>query len=149
MDSFFRMMRITILAAALVAVVALTSYAGDISIEQRAERIEKIAVLAAFAAIDYRQSCDIFYGRQGHYELNPVIGKQPSRRGMLAFGTMGIGLLWGGAELLERAGYPRAAQVLVDSALSSEQWNIEDNVLLTDGKQRRINAVPIVLTWRW
>jgi hypothetical protein len=113
------------------------------------EKTQTILALAAFAAIDYNQSCDMFYSRQGYYEINPVLGKHPSRRGMLVFGTAGIGLLWGGAEILERAGYPRAARVLVDSALSSEQWNIEDNVLVADGKHRRIDAIPIVLTWRW
>ncbi len=145
---------IALLAGLLLALLIVPARASDCGLRiadcgLKDERLEKLMVLASFAAIDYNQSVDLFFNRTGYYEINPILGKHPSRRDMLVFGAAGMGLLWGAAELLERAGYPRAAQVLVDSALSSEQLNIEDNALVADGRQRRIDAVPVMLTWRW
>ena len=109
------------------------------------DRLQKFSVLASYAAIDYSQSADLFYHRSGYYEINPILGKQPSRRDMLAFGAVGMALLYFSTKILPDSW----SNVLIDSAISSEGWNIEDNVLVSNAYHRRINAVPVIVTLRW
>ena len=78
-------------------------------------------------------------------ELNPVLGKHPSRGDMLAFGVSGTGLLWLSMEILPEPW----ATIVVDSVLASERFNIEDNASVLQSRSRRINAVPIILTFRF
>ena len=109
------------------------------------ERMEKFLILATYAAIDYNQSAGWVTPGGGAYELNPILGKHPTRRDMLAFGAAGMGLLWLATEILPEPW----DQIALDSALSSEQFNIEDNVSVENGRQRRINAMPIIITFRF
>lgn len=101
--------------------------------------------LAAYAAVDYGQSTEAFFKREGHYELNPLLNERPSRRDLLAFGAAGIALTWLAGEVLPHPW----AQIVLDSALASEGWNIEDNVRAADHAPRRINATPVIITLRW
>lgn len=105
---------------------------------------EKFAILAAYAWVDYDQSAGGVTPGGGAVELNPLLGEHPSRRDMLAFGAAGLGLLWLASELLPAPW----ATIVVDSALTSEQWNIEDNVLAEQGR-RRFEGIPIILTLRF
>ena len=70
--------------------------AADIRAEKEAWslRTSQLAMLSSFMAIDYKQSADMFYGSSGYYEINPILGKNPSRQDMLAFGAAGMGILW-------------------------------------------------------
>ena len=108
-------------------------------------RTTQFVALSSFMAIDYKQSCDMFYGSSGYYEINPILGKNPSRQDMLAFGAAGMGILWLVSETLPESW----ATVVIDSVITSEQWNIEDNVHVKNGEQRRINAVPLIVTVRF
>ena len=119
--------------------------AGDLSIEQRAEHMEKLAVLAAYAVIDYRQSCEMFYSRAGYYENNPILGPHPSRASMAAFGVAGMGLTYIAGEILPDPW----ATVVLDSVIASEQYNIEENARVEAGQQRRISGVPIIISIRF
>lgn len=105
----------------------------------------KLLVLSAYAAIDYAQSCEMFFDRAGYHELNPILGQYPSRRDMAAFGILGISAVYLSQELLPASW----AQVVLDSVLASEQHNIEENTRLLQGERRRINAVPIILSFRF
>jgi hypothetical protein len=126
-----------LLVGALLALLVVPAHAEE-------QRTEKLAVLAAMAWIDYDQSAGWVTPGGRTYELNPILGEHPSRGDMLAFGATGLGLLWLAGEVLPEPW----ATVVLDSAITSERWNIEDNVLARDGR-RRINAVPVIITWRW
>ena len=106
------------------------------------ERLDKLTILTVLATIDYTQSAEIFYHRTGYAELNPILGKQPSRSDMITFGVVSIGLL----ALLPDKPW---ARVLIDSAITSEYWNVEDNRAVLSGQGRRINAIPIIVTFRF
>ena len=104
-----------------------------------------MGLMGAFAAIDYSQSVEMFFHRKGYHELNPVLGRHPSRVSMLSYGIAALAMLYvGTTQLPEPWG-----RILLDSAISSEAWNIEDNQRIMEGLPRRINAIPIILTFRW
>jgi hypothetical protein len=109
------------------------------------DRLQKFAVLATFAAIDYDQSAGWVTPGGQYPELNPLLGEHPTRADMLAFGGASIGLLWLATELLPA---PWAAIVL-DSAISTEQLNIEMNAELKAGLHPRVDAMPIIVTVRF
>lgn len=156
-----RLVLIALLIGMLLALLAVPAGAADFGVQFHAgpsplssprggedETEKKLIVLAAYAAVDYGQSCEAFY-RGGHfansYELNPVLGERPTRRDMLAFGAAGIGLTWLLSEVLPE---PWSA-VLVDSVLASERLNVEENRRVQNGERRRMDSIPVVITWRW
>lgn len=106
---------------------------------------DHLGILLIMAAVDYDQSSGMFYNRGGYYELNPVLGKQPSRSDMLAFGAIGISVVYLASEFLPES----LGKLFMDSVVASEQWNIEDNALLMDGKRRRIEGIPLILSIRF
>jgi hypothetical protein len=135
-----------VLAALLVgAFLALLLVPGMARADDAADRLQKFAVLATFAAIDYDQSAGWVTPGGKYPELNPILGEHPTRMDMLAFGGASIGLLWLAAELLPA---PWAA-ILLDSAISTEQLNIEMNAELKAGLHPRVDALPIIVTVRF
>jgi hypothetical protein len=106
------------------------------------ERASKIAALAAFAAVDWKMSVDMIIVDRTHYEANRLLGRYPSRRDLLLFGAAGIALTWLATEIL-------GTDMVLDAALSSERWNIEDNVRTDQGYETRSKSIPIIVTWRW
>ena len=113
----------------------------------------ELATIVLFAFIDYNQSVAMFYGPGGYYELNPILGPNPSKNDMFAFGVAGIGIFYILANYLSDPW----RQLFVDSIIASELRNIEDNRLVyqgwnTDGppiRSRSINAVPIIISIRF
>jgi len=136
MDNAMNTLKIQLVA--LVLSLPGILWAGDNS---------QIAVLASFAAIDYNQSVELFYDREreGFFDSNPVLGKHPERREMMAFGIVGVGLTWAAVNALP----PAWAALVADSVVSSEQAVVEDNARLLAGEKKQIAGVPIILTWRW
>lgn len=108
------------------------------------ERMEKFLILATYAAIDYNQSAGWVTPGGGTYELNPALGKHPTRQDMLAFGAVGMGLLYLASEVLPEPW----DRIVVDSAVTTEGFNIEDNVRAMEGR-RRMEAIPIIITVRF
>ena len=114
---------------------------------------QELAVLSSFAVIDYTQSVSMFYKSSGYYELNPTLGKRPSRQNMALFGLIGVSVFYALAKTLPDPW----KQIFVDSVIASEQMNIEDNRRIHQGwnnggppvRGRSFNGVPIVLSFRF
>jgi hypothetical protein len=110
------------------------------------------AVLASFAIIDYAQSVAMFYGSDGYREMNPLLGSEPSRGSMIAFGIIGVGLFYLVSDYLSEPW----RQIFSDSIIASERMNIEDNRRLYRGwntngppiRNRSFNGIPIVISFR-
>ena len=127
------------------------------SIAHASEQTEKLFILTAFAAIDYHQSAGWVTPGGGATELNPILETHPTRANMLTFGVIGIGATWLATQVLPKSW----GNIVLDSVISSEQWNIEDNNMAENGRRRlfqaagesynfrRINAVPVIITIRW
>lgn len=114
---------------------------------------QELAVLSSFALIDYTQSVSMFYKSEGFYEMNPALGKKPSRQNMALFGLIGVTVFYALAKTLPDPW----KQIFVDSVIASEQMNIEDNRRIHQGwnnggppvRGRSFNGVPIVLSFRF
>lgn len=113
--------------------------------DQMGEKQQKILLLAAYAVIDYQQSAGWVTPGGTAVELNPLLGDHPERRDMLIFGVVGMSSLL----IVSEIAPDPWATIIIDSALSSELFNIEDNVRVKEGQRRRINAVPIIVTFRF
>jgi hypothetical protein len=113
------------------------------------ERTTSFAVLAAYAAIDFDQSAGLVTPGGRTNELNPILGEHPTRQDMLAFGVVGMGLLYLASEILPEPW----DRIVVDSAVTSEGFNIEENVRAENarwrGFARRIEGMPILITVRF
>jgi hypothetical protein len=112
--------------------------------EERDDHSNHVLILAIMAAVDYDQSTEAFFERSGYTELNPLLGSRPSRGGLAAFGIIGIAATY----ILSETDHP-LSQLAVDSIIASEQFNIEENARLLDGQKRRINGIPIILSFRF
>ena len=100
-------------------------------------RAQKIAYLTALAFTDYRQTVNTVVKRPGRYqELNPVLGKHPSRASLVAFGVIGVAT----TALIGQIDHP-LARIAVDSIIATEQLNIREN----EYSMHRRKSVPIMI----
>jgi hypothetical protein len=114
---------------------------------------QDFGVLASFALIDYAQTTAMLYGSGGYHEINPLLGEHPSRGNLIVFGVIGSGLFY----LIGRSLPDPWQQIFVDSVLSIERMNIEDNRRIhqgwnTDGppiRGRSFNGIPIIISLRF
>lgn len=114
---------------------------------------QNLGVLTSFALIDYAQTVAMLYGSEGYYEINPILGAHPSRGTLVAFGLIGSGLFY----VIGRNLPDPWKQIFVDSVLTIERLNIEDNRRLhrgwnTDGppiRGRSFNGIPIIISLRF
>lgn len=138
-----------LLAIALCAALVLW-FAGAVQAETitvippdreqvREERHEMVALLAALAVVDYRQSVELF-SLPENYELNPLLGSDPSHSDMAAFGLAGVGAV----VLLERIGAP---DLVINSIVETERINIQMNADRLAGERRA--TFLYMLAWRW
>ncbi len=127
---------IAILAALAVPSAASASYYG------LDETDRKFLTLATYAMIDYQQSCEMFYHRTGYREMNPVLGPNPTREDLVAFGVGGVALAYGVTRMLPDN---RFRTILVDSILATEQLNIEENRIIMRRLTSKYNRIMIVL----
>ena len=117
------------------------------------DHTEELALLVSLAAVDYQQSVDMFYHGEGYYELNPILGTEPSRTDMLAFGVIGVGLTYLLADTMPKPW----RRIILDSVIASEKMNIEENHRAYTGwngsgppvRGREINGIPIVVCIRF
>lgn len=117
------------------------------------DHTEELALLVSLAAVDYQQSVDMFYHGDGYYELNPILGTEPSRKDMLAFGAIGVGLTYLLADTMPKPW----RRIILDSVIASEKMNIEENHRAYTGwnangapvRGREINGIPIVVCIRF
>jgi hypothetical protein len=138
-------MLIIILLIMVIMLVPLPSAAAD--------NTEELALLISLAAADYQQSVDMFYHSDGYHEINPILGTNPSRTNMLAFGAIGVGLTYLVANTLPKPW----RQILLDSVIASEKMNVEENHRVSTGwnasgppvRGREINGIPIVISLRF
>jgi len=138
-------MLIIILLIMLIMLVPMPATAAD--------NTEELALLISLAATDYKQSVDMFYHSDGYHEINPILGTNPSRTNMLAFGAIGVGLTYLLADALPKPW----RQILLDSVIASEKMNIEENRRVSTGwnasgppvRGREINGIPIVISLRF
>lgn len=107
---------------------------------------KKILTLAALSLVDLNQSKDMFASKN-YYEMNPVLGPHPSLPKMASFGLAGIGAVYVSEKLLSK--YPKLQQVFVDSVISTEAFNVQENNRLMQIGSRSFTAMPIIITVRW
>jgi hypothetical protein len=116
-------------------------------------RIEHLALLTSFAMIDYSQSEDMFFGRDGYHEVNPVLGQSPTRQDLLLFGAVGLCLSYALTEIL-----PSTWKLIVmDSIIATEKMNIEENRTVYKGwntegpplRGRTMDGIPIMVSLRF
>ena len=115
------------------------------------EMNQQILQLGIYGLIDYNQSATAFYNPPAgkrYIEINPILGEQPERKDLIAFGVAGVGTVYLLKEILPD-NWNTAKQILIDSVLSTEQFNIEENVRVALGQKRIMNTIPIILTFRW
>jgi len=124
---------------------ALAGFSTPTYANALSDHLQRFAAITAFAVIDYRQSVIMFYDRAGYYEINPIVGKNPSRNDMFKLGVVGVGLLYLASSILDDPW----KTVLLDSVATSEGWNIEDNDRIMNGVPRRIGGMPIIITIRF
>ncbi len=128
----------------LIIILPFVSWAEETSPE--------FAILLSMAVIDYRQSIDMFY-HDDMQELNPLLEETPSRRSMLGFGAIGLGLTYLLADVLPKPW----SQIIIDSVVASEKMNIEENRRAhhgwnTEGPPivgRELGGIPIMLSFRF
>lgn len=130
-----------------ILVTTLAILIGSVSVATADELrpIEKLATLAAYAYVDYDQSTGVVTPGGSSVEGNPLLGDHPSREDMLMFGAAGIGLAYIATEILPEPW----DRIVLDSVLASEQFNIEENALVLDGKKRKINGIPFILRFEF
>lgn len=106
----------------------------------------RVATLATMAVIDYNQSCKMFYGANSanHYELNPVLGRKPSRNDLLAFGVAGVGSVYLLDVIMDDSTFKN---VLLDSILATEKMNIEWNKQVSETGRRPFNTIMFVMSF--
>jgi hypothetical protein len=114
---------------------------------------QNLGVITSFALIDYAQTTAMLYSSGNYYEINPILGPHPDRAQLVAFGLVGSGLFYLIGKSLP---YPWS-QIFVDSVLSIERMNIEDNRRVyqgwnTDGppiRGRSFNGIPLIISLRF
>ena len=115
-----------------------------ISISTNAYAIDyRVISIAALATKDYDQSVEMFYERGG-YELNPLLGTKPSRSSLRNIGIASVVALY-----VVSSFDGKWKNLILDSVLSSEKFNVEENERVLNNRPRRINGIPIVVTFRW
>ncbi len=118
------------------------------------ELVNDIALLSSYAVIDYLQSVEMFFNNTGYHEVNPILGKYPSREDMLMFGGIGIA-----ATVVLGSVLPDTwRRIVLDSIIATEQLTIEDNRKLAEGwsqdgppiRGRTMKGgIPIVISLRY
>jgi hypothetical protein len=127
-----------LLVGALIVLLAFPARADE-------QTDRSVALLAAYALADYQQSVDMFYHRHpSAHEINPVLGEKPSRRSMALFGIAGVLA----TALIGSIDHP-LARIAVDSIVASEQFNIEENERVRNGQGRQIDAILVIIAWRF
>ena len=86
--------------------------------------------------------------------MNPILGPDPSKVGLIAFGLGSIGVVY----LVTQALSDPWRQLVVDSVIASEKFNIEENERVQTGWNadggpplwgRSMEAVPVVISFRF
>lgn len=113
----------------------------ETKVEKNKLRNEKLALLGIMSIVDYNQSVQMFYHDEGKDELNPILGKEPSRKSLLAFGTVALGLTY----LLSDALPPKWSTIFLDSVIESERLNIRENYEVINGRSRRFDTILVVV----
>jgi hypothetical protein len=121
------------------------SYRSPEPVTPEVERLSKFGALASYALIDYNQSVQAFYHRDGYYENNPILSKHPSRREMQTFGVVGMAILYLANKTLPEPW----ATIALDSVVSTEQFNIEQNRVIYYNKRREVQCMPLIITFRF
>ena len=106
------------------------------------ETDHKFLTLATYAMIDYQQSCEMFFERDGFKEVNPILGDHPTRASLMGFGIGSLALAYGVTKLLPEN---RFKTILVDSILATEQLNIEENREVMRYRNPKYNRLMVVM----
>lgn len=132
-----KIMGIALIVAFIIVGYSYEAMAGDFE--------ERFGVLLAFGAIDYKQTCERLYERQGG-ELNPLLGSHPSRAGLYIYGASGIAALI----MINHLSAP-AGSFLLDSAIATKAEFIKYNARTLNGQQSGswIKMFPIILSFRF
>jgi hypothetical protein len=140
---------IVIIAIAIVVFISLTTaHAEETCITNlqtfhavsKLDNLQKMLYLTVLAAVDYHQTeATVIKQPERYHEMNPVLGKHPSRSALVAFGVAGIAA----TALISRIDHP-LARVLVDSIIVTEQVNVWENEYVMD---RRTSSMPVMVVF--
>lgn len=131
---------------AAIAMTFLLNFYTPANAYKLTETDLKVINLALYATIDYRQSVTMFYNLPNRKELNPLLNSKPSRESMMMLGAAGIAATYGVSKLLPDGIFKN---VLVDSILMTEKFNIEENKRTIQYGKRTFNTIVLVMSFNF
>ena len=132
------------IATLIVLFVCIATPVSAFQLNNPTENDRKLMTLASLALIDSQQSVQMFYKKDGHYELNPVLGTNPGREDLMVFGLAGMTLAYGINELVPEGKFKN---FLFDSVLATERFNIEENQRVMDTGKRTFECIMLVMSF--
>lgn len=130
----------------LITTILLFSFNHSVNAYQLTLRDLKVLNLALYATIDYKQSTTMFYDLPNRKELNPLLGDKPSRESMMIFGAVGVAATYGISKFLPDGTFKN---VLIDSILMTEKFNIEENKKTIQYGKRTFNTIMLVMNFNY
>lgn len=121
-----------------ILALAIVCFAPSLS--QATDNTDKLTMLAIQSFIDYHQTVKCL--DSGGIELNPILGKQPSKTELFTFGLVSNALVFGIDQYFAPS---RFKTILIDSIIKTEQVNIEWNKQLLNGHDRPYNTIVVFI----
>lgn len=111
----------------------------------------RIGAIAGMAVVDYGQTVDIVIepipklANGTTWEFNPLLGKHPTKQKLVYFGVGSIATMLLLDEVIPDGAFKN---ILFDSIVTSERYNVEWNERMLGGHSRTV-GIPILVTFRW
>jgi len=134
------------IATLIIIVFCFANPASAFEFNKLTANDRKLMTLASFAMIDYQQSVKMFYKSDGIHEINPVLGRTPTREDMMAFGLTGMTLAYGINRYMPEGGFKK---FLFDSIIATERLNIEENQKLIRTGKRTFGCIMLVMSFNY
>ncbi len=137
------------LIAATVLLLARNSSAGEpdrpaidtFFAIQKFESAGKLTYLTVLAAADYYLTVEnVLKHLDQFHEMNPVLGRQPSRERLALFGAAGLSAVWA----ISKLDHP-LARIIVDSIIATEQVNVWENGYV----MARRSSMPVMIVFSY
>lgn len=132
--------------ATAIAMSLFLNFYTPVNAYQPTETDLKVLNLTLYAVIDYKQSTTMFYDLPNRKELNPLLGDKPSRESMLMLGAAGIVATYGVSKMLPDGTFKN---VLIDSILMTEKFNIEENRKTIRYGKRTFNTIMLMMSFKF
>lgn len=105
----------------------------------------RLVGLGLLGAVDYAQSKSLFK-KPGHHEMNPLLSRKPSDESLAGFGVAGVGAAY---LLSKNMKDGKFKDLVMDSIVESEKFNVEENMRIKKGGKRQLPAIMIKANWKF